>query len=482
MSVRDPHLPVALRDGAGRLRIDLRGLLSIAAPLMVTNAIQALLNLTDLWFIGRLSTDAIAAMSAIYWLMTCAILMLGGVGLATQSFVSQADGAGRRSRASQCLWNALWAALVMLPLFVLAALAGGPLLGVFRLDPLIQQLAVDYWEPRLAGAVLGTMSWGIISFFNGIGAARLTLLVAVVTTLANIPANQFFMFELGWGMAGAAWGTNLAQLVGLLAGLTLLLCGKIARRYRTRLTWRPRFMMIRRQFAVGMPVGVMYGADVLGVALMQLMVVQVGKVGAAATQLVIMLTSLAYMPALGLASAGTTVVGQAIGAGDREWAMRLGTFIARCCSALMLIVAIALLAAGPWLLPLFVDPADVAAAEVVSLALLLLLPAACYQMFDGLYFGSGFALRAAGDTAVPAAVAIVLSWLLLVPLAHLLVFDDEQAWVDGLPQVGLGALGGWLALMTYAMLLGSSMYLRWRSGRWQRLNIWSGRDAASGGS
>jgi MATE family multidrug resistance protein len=482
MNGASSDLPVARRDGDGRLRIDMRALLAIAAPLMITNAIQALLNLTDLWFIGRLSTDAVAAMAAIYWLMTCAILVLGGVGLATQSFVSQAAGAGRRMRASQCLWNSLWAALASLPIFVLVAVAGGPLLAVFNLDPVIRDLAVAYWEPRLAGAFLGAISWGLVSFFNGIGAARLTLIVAIVTTVANVPANQFFMFELGWGMAGAAWGTNVAQLAGLLVGLGYVLRGDLAARYRTRLTWRPRLAMIRRQLAVGLPVGVMYGADVLGVALMQLMVTQVGKVGAAATQLVIMLTSLAYMPALGLASAGTTVVGQAIGAGHHDWAMRLGTFIARCCSGLMLGIALLLLVTAPWLLPLFISAGDAAAGAVVSTALLLLLPAACYQMFDGLYFGSSFALRAAGDTALPAALAIVLSWLLLVPLAHTLVFDERQAWIPGLPQFGLGALGGWLALMTYAVLLGSTMYRRWRSGRWQSINIWGSRDGASDGS
>ena len=198
-------LPVARRDGQGRLRVDMRALLAVAAPLMVTNAIQAVLNLTDTWYIGRLSSDAVVAMGAIYWLMTCAILATAGVGLATQSFVSQADGAGRRARASQCLWNTFWASLVTLPLFIGLALAGRPILAFFRLDPLIQDLAVEYWEPRLAGAFLGAMSWGLVSFFNGIGRTRLTLLVAVVTTLANVPANEFFMFQLGWGMAGAAW-------------------------------------------------------------------------------------------------------------------------------------------------------------------------------------------------------------------------------------------------------------------------------------
>jgi MATE family multidrug resistance protein len=283
-------------------------------------------------------------------------------------------------------------------------------------------------------------------------------------------------------MAGAAWGTNLAQFIGLVVGISFLLCGDLARRYKTLSTWRPRLPMIRRQLAVGLPVGVMYGADVLGVALMQLMVTQVGKVGAAATQIVIMLTSMAYMPALGLAAAGTTVVGQAIGAGDRDWAMRLGTFVARSCSVLMLSVALLLLVIGPWLLPLFINSDDVDAAAVVATALVLLLPAACYQMFDGLHFGSSFALRAAGDTSVPAGVAIFLSWVIFIPLAHLLIFDKNDAWISGLPQLGLGALGGWLALMSYVMLLGTIMYWRWRSGRWQQINIWGSRGDANAGS
>ncbi|NBR18712.1 MAG: MATE family efflux transporter, partial [Gammaproteobacteria bacterium] len=130
-------------------------------------------------------------MGSIYWLMTCAILVLGGVGLATQSFVSQADGAGRRARASQCLWNSIWGTLIALPLFVFATLSGAPILAVFDLDPAIRTLAIEYWEPRLAGAFLGGISWALVSFFNGIGATRLTLIVAIVTTIANVPANQF---------------------------------------------------------------------------------------------------------------------------------------------------------------------------------------------------------------------------------------------------------------------------------------------------
>ena len=57
-------LPAQRVDAAGKPHVVLREVFRLAAPLMVTNAVQALLNLTDLWFVGRISTDAVAAMGA----------------------------------------------------------------------------------------------------------------------------------------------------------------------------------------------------------------------------------------------------------------------------------------------------------------------------------------------------------------------------------------------------------------------------------
>jgi MATE family multidrug resistance protein len=194
-------------------------------------------------------------------------------------------------------------------------------------------------------------------------------------------------------------------------------------------------------------------------------------VGGAATQIVMALTSLAYMPTIGVALAGTTLVGQSIGAGSREWANRMGNVVITLCVALMAMVAVFLLLVGPWLLPLFVGAGDASADDVVALGLVLLWPAAAYQVFDGFYCGSSFCLRGAGDTRVPAATALCLSWLFFVPLAHTLIFPPGGGWIDGLPQFGLGAKGGWLALMTYVVLLGSAMFWRWRHGAWRRMRI-----------
>lgn len=464
-------LPARRVEPGGRERVDYAAILRLAGPLMVTNAIQAVLNLTDTWFIGRLSTAAVAAMGSIYWLMTCLILVISGVGLAVQTFVSQAEGSRRRARASQALWSAIWATLVSGPLFVAAAHAGPWLLAPFGLSREVERLALEYWEPRMWGAVLGSLGWVVMGFFNGIGATRITLVVAGCITLANVPANEYLMFARELGMAGAAWGTNVAQALGLLLAFAILLSPRFAASHRTRVTWRPDFPLVLRMLRVGLPVGVMYGADVLGVALFQLMVAQVGSADAAATQIVMMLTSIAYLPTLGLATAGTTLVGQSIGAGDRDWAARLGTRVVLMCSALMACIALGFLLAGPWILPLFLESADELSAAALQIGLIVLWPAAAYQAFDGLYFGSSFCLRAAGDTRVPAVTALLASWGLFVPAAHALIFAPGEGWVTGLPQAGLGALGGWLALMCYAILLGATMFLRWRSGRWRRVRL-----------
>jgi len=471
MNAQGPMLPAQRIDAAGKPHVRLREVLRLAAPLMVTNAVQALLNLTDLWFIGRISTDAVAAMGAIYWILTCAILLFGGVGLAVQTFVAQAYGSRRGAHAARALWNALWASVALVPLFLGLAFAGPALLHPFGLDPHVEALALEYWKPRMGGAFIGSMGWAAMGFFNGISAVRFTMAVVVVTTIANAILNQIFIFELGMGMKGSAWGTNVAQVIGVALAMMLFLRGEVGRRYRSKLMWRPRWSVIRAQLMVGLPIGVMYGADVLGLALSQMMIAQTGATGAAATQIVMALTSMAYMPTIGIALAGTTLVGQSIGASDREWANRLGNVIIAMCVALMAVAAILLLVVGPWLLPLFVSSGGESAADVVALGLVLLWPAAAYQIFDGFYCGSSFCLRGAGDTQVPAVTALCLSWFLFVPLAHTLIFAPGKGWIDGLPQYGLGAKGGWLALMIYCTLLGCSMYWRWRHGAWRRVKL-----------
>jgi MATE family multidrug resistance protein len=470
-TARPERVPARRWDSEGRAQVDTRAILALALPLIANSGAQLLLNLTDAWFIGRISTDALAAVGAVQWLSMVVLVTLAGVGIAVQTVVAQAQGARRQARASQAVWTALWALLLAAPLFVAAGLSMRALLGPFGLPGHLVDLAAAFWLPRVSGSIFGAAVWALLGFFNGIGRPRVTVVVTLVMALANALFNELFIFRLHLGIGGSGLATAAAQICGLAIALGVFLGRNYRRHYRSHLTWSPRLRRIGAQVRLGLPMGLMYAADLIGFSIFQIMQVRLGSVEGAATQVVMIMTAVAYMPGVGIALAGTTLVGQAIGAGDRAWARVLGNRVIAMAALYMGGIGLLLALSGPLVLPLFVGAADPQSGAVVALGLRLLWIAALYQFFDGLNLSSGFCLRGAGDAAVPATLTLLCSWLVFVPLAHMLSFAPGQGWIGFLPALGWGAAGGWLAVAIYALLIGSVLLLRWRSPSWQRLSI-----------
>ena len=261
MDVREPSQNAILPPGAkrlanGHLAVCQSAVWLLAGPLILNSAIQSILNITDTWFIGRLSTHATAAMGAVYWLILCGILLLGGVAMGVQTFAATAFGGRRYARASQAVWSGLVASLLTIPAFIALGFVARPILEHAGIDPDVRELALLYWWPRFViGGPIALLSWALSSFFNGISQTRITLVMTAVMAISNAMLNQWFMFSLDMGIAGSAWGT------------------------------------VARQFTLGLHMGLSIAADLFGFALFQLMLVRVGSVAGAATQIVSMLTS-----------------------------------------------------------------------------------------------------------------------------------------------------------------------------------------------
>ena len=450
--------------------MDTRAILALALPLFLNSSIQAVLNLTDTWFIGRISATAVAASASIHWLILGFLLLFGGVSMGVQTFAAQAYGAGRLRRAGRAVWNGVWASLLAWPVFLALGLLGPAALAQFAFEPEITRLAGEYWVPRMAGGGLALLLWAPMSFFYGTGQIRTAVIVNLTVAVVNALLNELLMFRMGLGIAGAAWATNAALLTGFLIAMGIAVRSPAARRrYATHLTWRPRWRPILATVLFGLPIGVTIAFDLLGLAVFQLMMTRLGVVDAAATQIVMMLTSLSFMPAVGLGMAGTTLVGQSIGAGQPQWAWKLGNRVTVMAIVHMGTVGVLLGLLGPWLAPLFVTGSDPDAAAVVALTVKLLWIAACYQLFDGLQLGTGFCLRGAGDTRFPALLLLVLSWGMFLPLAHVLTFEQGAGPIAALPGLGLGSAGGWWASVAYIVALGFALSGRWASRRWMAL-------------
>ena len=467
---RAAALPALRLDAGGTRRIDMRAVATLALPLVLNSTVQAALNLTDTWFIGRLSTAATAAIAAVHWLALLAIFLLGGVAMGVQTLAAQAFGAGRYRRATRVAWLGLWASALTVPAFALTVAFGPAMIRAFGLAPDVEALAIEFWGPRMVGGPLAAALWAANAFFNGIGRTRTTLAVGLVVLGSNAVLNEVFIFRLGWGMAGAAWATTTAELLGVALAIRLILALEPGR-FAPRLTWRPGARRILALVALGLPMAMTASADLGAAALFQLMMVQFGVVDGAATQIVTIFTAIAYMPGIGLALAGTTLVGQAIGAGDRGWAERLGNRVIAIVACYMGGIGLVIALVGDWLVPLFVNPADPRAAEVIALCSSLLWLAAAYQFFDGVNFASAFCLRGAGDARVPALIVLACGTLLFLPLTHYLTFAPGRGWFEAAPGLGLGALGGWCAILVYVVAIGTALWFRWKADAWKRIRL-----------
>jgi MATE family multidrug resistance protein len=448
----------------------MRAVAVLALPLVLNSTLQAILNLTDTWFIGRLSTAATAAIAAVHWLALLAIFLIGGVAMGVQTLAAQAYGAGRFRRASRIAWLGLWASALSIPAFALTVAFGPAMIRAFGLGSEVEALAIEYWIPRMIGGPAAAALWAANAFFNGIGRTRITLAIGLVVLAANAVLNEVFIFRFGWGMAGAAWATTVAELIGVALAIRMILLLE-PRRFAPHLTWRPGLRRIAALVALGLPMAMTASADLGAAALFQLMMVQFGVVDGAATQIVTIFTALAYMPGIGLALAGTTLVGQAIGAGDHGWAERLGDRVISVVACYMGGIGLVIALTGDWLVPLFVNSADPRAAEVIALCSRLLWLAAAYQFFDGANFASAFCLRGAGDARVPALIVLACGTLLFLPLTHLLTFAPGEGWFDGAPGFGFGAVGGWSAILVYVLAIGAALWLRWKQGAWKAIRL-----------
>ncbi|MEM6431485.1 MAG: MATE family efflux transporter [Deinococcota bacterium] len=192
-----------------------RELVAFALPALGGLAIDPLVSLVDTAFVGRLGASSLAALGINTSLFSLAFFGFNFLANATTPMISTALGQRRHEHAGDVAVQALCLAwlLGLLLMGVLITLAV-PLLELMGADDGLLPPAVAYLRIRaLAAPALLTLvaSRGI---FYGHGDARTVLRVVTVLNLVNLVLDPLFIFGFGWGLAGAAWATTLAQYVG----------------------------------------------------------------------------------------------------------------------------------------------------------------------------------------------------------------------------------------------------------------------------
>ena len=415
----------------------LRPLLGLAWPLVVSRSSQVVVGLSDAVMVSSLGAPALAATTTGALNAMALFVLPMGVCFVVASFSSQLFGGGDRAGARRYGWYGL-AVAAATQVVALATLQLAPrLLSRLEYTPEVQGLLADYLALRLlsGGAVVGLEALG--NYYGGLGNTRLPMVAQVVAMVLNVALNWLLIEgHLGapaMGVRGAALASTLATALAF-AGL-LAVFALEGRRLRAG---RLRLHELWRLLRFGVPAGLNWFLE-FGAFLFftNVVVAGLGTSVVAAFMSVIQLSSVAFMPSFALASAGAILVGQHIGANQKDEVPGLVGVTFLCAGGWQLLAGLAyLVVPGLLLAPFARDPAT--AAPLLAAAVPMLRLSVAWALFDAAAATLAEALRAAGDTAWPLWARVVVAWAVFVPGSWLTVRDASS---DGRAPRGRGLDG-----------------------------------------
>jgi len=382
-----------------------RVILAFSVPLLIGNVVQQLYQFADAIVVGRhLGVDALAAVGAtgslLFLLLGFAWGMTSGFAIPTaQAFGARDDAAVRRSVAAGTILTA--AATVLITV-------GGPLLSGPVLALL--QTPIELREQATVFAQISFLGAGAIMAFNylaaiirAIGDSRTPLVFLTISCALNVGLVIVMVGPFGWGVAGAALATVVAQAI------SVVLCLEYVRRrvpvlHVRRFDWRVTRAELAEHLRLGLPMGFQASIIAIGTLTVQVALNTLGADAVAAYTTASRVDGLAIALLQSLGLAASMYAAQNLG-GRRPDRIRRGVGQAVWMAVIAAIVLGALLiTCGAMLVRLFVGDGS---PEVVDMAALMLhINGACYSALAVLFVLRG-ALQGLGSTVVPTVTGIV---------------------------------------------------------------------------
>ncbi len=441
---------LAFADQPGAWRRELSHVLHLAWPLVLANVGWMAMGIVDTMMVGRLSAEAIGAVSLGGILFGTVAFFGVGLLAGLETLVPQAFGAGNFEDCDHSLCNAIFLSALLSACLMLLVWLLVPFLPRIGTSPSVLQQAIPYMNALNWGLWPTLVFFAFRSYLQGMNQVRPIMFTLVTANLVNAGGNWVLIYG-HWGFPamgaeGSGWSTTVARVY--MAGVLAVYALYYNRRHglgRLEIRFDVDAARLRRLLELGLPVGLQITLEVGVFAVATALIARLSPVALAAHQIALNLASLTFMVPLGVGSAAAVRVGQALGRGDVHGAARSGWAALALGAAFMASAALAFL-----LFPRALARAFTPEEPVINTAASLLMVAAFFQLFDGLQVVATGALRGAGDTRTPMVCHLCGYWILGLPLGYLLGF-----------RLKLGAAGLWMGLCLALILIGSVLLLAW---------------------
>ena len=433
-----------------RIGEELRALLTLAIPVVLSELGWMTMTIVDLIMVGRLGPDAIGAVglgNAIYYAPS-----LFGIGLllGLDTLVSQSWGAGRFDDCHRSLAQAIYIALAFTPLLMLFMLAAQWIFTGRGVDPTVAALTRSY---------VGILNWGTFPllvyggfrrYLQGVGQVRPVAFALITANLVNLAFNWILIYgHFGFpalGVRGSALSTCLARVY--MAGVLVYAASshEAKRGHALFEHWpAPDWKRIRALLKLGLPAAFQVVLEVAAFGAVTVMASHLTPIALATHEIVLSCAAYTYMVPLGISAAAAVAVGHAIGAGNPARARRAGILAIAIGAGFMALMAILLIVIPKPIIGIWTHDA-----RVLTLGAHILAIVAGFQIFDGIQTVSTGALRGLGETRFPMLMNFAGYWILGLPFGALLCF--RLKW---------GLAGLWTGLTVSLILIALVLIARW---------------------
>ena len=366
-----------------------RALILFALPMIAGNLLQQFYNIADTLIVGRaLGANALAAVGSAYTLMTFLTSIFLGLSMGSGALFSIYQGRGDEDSLRAGIAHAfalIMGVTVLLNVAVYAFLE--PILDFLRVPDAVLGGMREYLLVIFAGLIATSLYNYFSCLLRALGNSSVPLMFLAVSALANVGLDLLFVLGFGWGVAGAAWATVLAQYASAIGILVYVLakCKRLLPK-RADLRYHPR--ILREIFNLSSLTCLQQSVMNFGILMVQGLVNSFGATIMAAFAAAVKIDTFAYLPVQDFGNAYSTFVAQNFGAGNTA-RIREGTKKAFGLSAAFSIVLSGLVFAfAQPLMRVFVDASE--AGVIAAGVRYLRIEGACYVGIGWLFLLYGY--------------------------------------------------------------------------------------------
>jgi putative MATE family efflux protein len=423
-----------------------RHLLRTASFMLVTMLSQTLYLLVDLYWVGHLGKEAVAAVGLAANLSFVVLAMTQVLGVGTTTLIAHASGARNRERAREVFHQSLWlAGLASIAYFVVSQAGRRAYVQSFAADQVTADLADDYLLWFNGALALQFLLATMAAALRGTGAFRAPMVVQVVTVVINMVLAPILIFGWLFGVRVGVSGAAIASVVAIVVGIVWLLREflraeaflhlRVADASPQPALWRPLI-------AIGLPAGAEFGLTAVFMFVVYAVTRPFGAAAQAGFGIGLRLVQSLFLPVVALGFSVAPVAGQNVGAGRFDRVRQTLRAAAGLSISLMVVVGFAL----QWLAATLVgafsqDPG------VISVGTDYLRIVGWGFAGSGIVFVTSSLFQALGRTLPPLLTSTVRNAAVLGPVLWLAArpgFDLRIIWYLSLAAVVVHAAANWL--------------------------------------